>query len=70
MSSNAAIILGFFEARGLTRAQAAGIAGNLMQESGDNPNAPGGLDQGQGSSRARRHARTAAAGRVERTDRL
>lgn len=47
--SNRDIIVAFFERKGLTRAQASGIAGNLMQESSDNPNAPGGgLDQGQG----------------------
>lgn len=35
-------IISFFMAKGLTRAQAAGIAGNAQQESGLNPNAPGG----------------------------
>lgn len=40
----------FFEGKGLSRAQAAGIVGNLRQESGLNPSAAGGgLDQGQGS---------------------
>lgn len=48
-SSAAQTIVSFFERKGLTRAQAAGIAGNTMQESSDNPNAPGGgLVQGQG----------------------
>lgn len=50
VSPTAKGIRGFFEGKGLTRAQAAGIVGNLQQESGLNPNAPGGgLDQGQGS---------------------
>jgi murein DD-endopeptidase MepM/ murein hydrolase activator NlpD len=35
-------IVRYFEQRGLSPAGAAGIAGNTMQESGDNPNAPGG----------------------------
>lgn len=49
-SSPAAAIRSFFEQQGLTRAQAAGIVGNLQQESSLNPNAAGGgLDQGQGS---------------------
>lgn len=40
----------FFEGKGLSNAQAAGIVGNFSQESALNPNAPGGgLDQGQGS---------------------
>ncbi len=43
-------IMGYFMAKGLSAAQAAGIVGNLQQESGLNPNAPGGgLDQGEGS---------------------
>jgi TP901 family phage tail tape measure protein len=42
-------IMAFFEAKGLTPAQAAGIVGNMQQESSLNPNAPGGgLIQGQG----------------------
>jgi TP901 family phage tail tape measure protein len=43
-------IMAFFESKGLTRAQAAGIVGNIEQESSTNPNAPGGgLFQGIGS---------------------
>jgi Phage tail lysozyme len=42
--------LQYFRGKGLTPAQAAGIVGNLKQESSLNPNAPGGgLDQGQGA---------------------
>lgn len=36
-------ILAFFQAKGLTKAQAAGIAGNLQQESGLNPAESGGF---------------------------
>lgn len=43
-------IMGFFMAKGLTAAQAAGIVGNIEQESGTNPKAAGGgLFQGIGS---------------------
>lgn len=35
-------IVAFFESKGLTRAQAAGIAGNAKQESSYNPSEPGG----------------------------
>lgn len=43
-------IMGFFMAKGLTAAQAAGIVGNIEQESGTNPRAAGGgLFQGIGS---------------------
>jgi len=46
----------YFESKGLSTAQAAGIVGNLKQESSLNPNEPGGgLDQGQG---ARAHGGT------------
>lgn len=49
-ASPAKAIRSYFEQQGLSRAQAAGIAGNLQQESSDNPNAAGGgLDQGQGA---------------------
>lgn len=48
-SSPAEQIVNFFQSKGLSRAAAAGIAGNTKQESSDNPNAPGGgLIQGQG----------------------
>jgi TP901 family phage tail tape measure protein len=51
-------IMGLLMAHGLTAAQAAGVVGNLQQESSLNPNAPGGgLDQGQGS---RAHGGTVA----------
>lgn len=41
--------LSFFESHGLSKAAAAGIVGNMQQESSLNPNAPGGgLIQGQG----------------------
>ena len=35
-------IVAFFQSKGLTKAQAAGIAGNAQQESSLDPNAPGG----------------------------
>lgn len=35
-------IIRFFQSKGLTKAQAAGIAGNVRQESSYNPNTPGG----------------------------
>lgn len=41
-SSTAAKIVAFFVGKGLTPAQAAGIAGNAQQESSDNPSAAGG----------------------------
>lgn len=40
--TTAQYIVAYFQSKGLTRAQAAGIAGNAMQESSDNPNAAGG----------------------------
>ncbi|MBL8912418.1 MAG: LysM peptidoglycan-binding domain-containing protein [Archangium sp.] len=41
VKGNAAQTIAFFMAKGLTKAQAAGIAGNLLYESGFNPNAVG-----------------------------
>lgn len=52
-SANASVeseVLAFFQGKGLSRAQAAGIWGNIKQESSGNPKeAGGGLDQGQGA---------------------
>jgi LysM repeat protein len=41
VKGNAAQTIAFFMSKGLTKAQAAGIAGNLLYESGFNPNAVG-----------------------------
>lgn len=41
----------FFQSKGLSRAQAAGIVGNLQQESGLDPSAPGGFLAQWGGSR-------------------
>src|SRR5207244_3351822 len=56
-------IMAYFMSKGLSRAQAAGIVGNLQQESGLNPLLPGGgLDQGQG---ARAPRSKTVAGQIE-----
>src|SRR5262245_10328698 len=41
VAGNAQQVINFFMAKGLTRAQAAGIAGNLLHESNFRPNAVG-----------------------------
>lgn len=42
LGSNASAVMSFFMGKGLTRAQSAGITGNLQQESGINPSEHGG----------------------------
>jgi murein DD-endopeptidase MepM/ murein hydrolase activator NlpD len=49
LGGSAQQVYGYFRERGLSPAQAAGVTGNTQQESGNNPNSPGGgLIQGQG----------------------
>jgi murein DD-endopeptidase MepM/ murein hydrolase activator NlpD len=56
-------IMAFFESKGLTPAQAAGIVGNFQQESSLNFKAPGGgIDQGLG---ARDHSKLSSQGQLE-----
>ncbi len=59
VKGNAQQTIDFFMSKGLTRAQAAGIAGNLLYESGFNPNAVG--DGGTSFGVAQWHAGRGAA---------